>query len=118
MSNKQRVLSYAEKKYHTQPDNPFHHFPSYIALRHGKEGSWYGLVMNVPRERLGIPGTGEIDVLDIKVPPEKVHALKKKKGFLPAYHMDKAHWISILLDDSVSDDLVSNLIDESFELTR
>lgn len=118
MSNKQSVLSYAKNKYHTEPDHPFHHFPGYIALRHGKEGSWYGLVMSVPRERLGIAGAGEIDVLDIKLPPEKVQAFQKEKGFLPAYHMDKTNWISILLDDSVPDDLVFSLIDESFELTH
>ncbi|MEC5317691.1 MmcQ/YjbR family DNA-binding protein [Brenneria populi subsp. brevivirga] len=118
MSNKKAVLSYAEKKYHTQPDNPFHHFPDYIALRHGKDGSWYGLIMNVPCEKLGIQGTGEVNILDIKAPPEKVRALQNKKGFIPAYHMDKTNWISILLDDSIPDDLVSSLIDESFELTR
>jgi len=118
MSNKQSVLGYAKKTYHTQPDHPFHHFPGYIALRHGAAGSWYALVMNVPRERLGIPGAGAVDVLDVKLPPEKVQALQKKPGFLPAYHMDKTHWISIVLDDSVADDLVCSLMDESFELTR
>ena len=118
MSTKQTVLSYAEQKYHTQPDNPFHHFPDYIALRHGEGGSWFGLIMNVPRTRLGIQGPGEVNVLDIKVPPEKVQGLLNKRGFIPAYHMDKRNWVSILLDDSVPNDLVSGLIDESFELTR
>lgn len=118
MSSKKSVLDYAEKKYHTQPDSPFHHFPNYVALRHGKDGSWYALIMSVPRERLGMQGAGEVDILDIKVPPEKVHALQKKKGFLPAYHMDKTHWISILLDGSVPDAHVNGLLDESFELTH
>lgn len=118
MSNKQYVLNYAKKKYHNESDRPFHHFPSYIVLRHEKEGSWYGLVMNVPRERLDIPGEGEVDILDIKLPPEKVQALQTKNGFIPAYHMDKKNWISILLDDSVPECLISNLLDESFELTR
>ncbi|EFG84864.1 hypothetical protein GXY_05968 [Novacetimonas hansenii ATCC 23769] len=31
--------------------------------------------------------------------------------------MNKSHWITVLLDGSVSDALIENLIDVSFELT-
>ena len=44
-----------------------------------------------------------------------------KKGLneyiIPAYHMNKANWISVSLDGSVSDEKVKMLIDMSFRLT-
>ena len=36
---------------------------------------------------------------------------------LPAYHMNKRHWISVVLDGSMSDDEILSLIDDSFQLT-
>lgn len=43
--------------------------------------------------------------------------LKQKKGFFPAYHMNKDSWISILLDGSVSEEEIKNLLDLSYKLT-
>lgn len=34
----------------------------------------------------------------------------------PGYHMNKEHWNSLYLDDSLEDDLVKRLIEESYEL--
>ncbi|MDO4741566.1 MAG: MmcQ/YjbR family DNA-binding protein [Eubacteriales bacterium] len=36
---------------------------------------------------------------------------------VPAYHMNKLHWISIILDGSMSDDEILHLIDSSYNLT-
>ena len=33
----------------------------------------------------------------------------------PGYHMNKKHWFTIRLDDSVASDIVATLIDESFK---
>ena len=38
-----------------------------------------------------------------------------EKGFRPAYHMNKNHWISILLNDSVSDDQIFPLLELSYD---
>lgn len=118
MSTRKDILHYAEKKYGTKPDYPFHHFPAYAALRHGLGGSWYGLVMDVPRAKIGFSGDGDVDLLDIKVQPEKIGSLLEQQGFVPAYHMNKDHWISIVLDGSVGETLIHKLLDESYNLSR
>ncbi|KGB24930.1 Protein of unknown function DUF419 [Acetobacter pomorum] len=73
--------------------------------------------MNVPRQTLKLSEGGNIDILDVKCRPEHIQDYLTTEGIVPAYHMNKAHWISILLDGSVSDALIENLIDASFELT-
>jgi predicted DNA-binding protein (MmcQ/YjbR family) len=39
-------------------------------------------------------------------------------GIFPAYHMNKAHWISALLDGSVEKEKLEWLLDLSFDLTN
>ena len=36
---------------------------------------------------------------------------------IPAYHMNKKHWISIILDGSMSDEEIGRLIEDSYALT-
>ena len=44
--------------------------------------------------------------------------MRKENGILPAYHMNKEHWITILLDGTVPEQKICDLIDISFDLTR
>lgn len=96
----------------------FHQFPDYAALRHDADGKWYGLTMNVPVDRIGAPGTGNVDILDVKCEPQDIKHLQTQRGIIPAHHMNKDHWISILLDGSVSTDAIWKLLDASFKLTK
>ena len=36
-----------------------------------------------------------IDVMNVKLAPELITSIKNTKGFAPAYHMNKTHWVSI-----------------------
>lgn len=110
------ILDHAKKTYGCEPDHPFEKYPRYVALRHDEGGKWFGLIMDVPKDRLGLDGDGKVDVIDVKCRPSTVSELKKKPGFLPAYHMDKKHWITILLDGSVPGKDIVRLIDESHAL--
>ena len=37
---------------------------------------------------------------------------------VPAYHMNKRHWVSIILDGSMSEEQVFQLIAESYKLSQ
>ena len=74
--------------------------------------------MNVPKNKLGLNGTEEIDILVVKCYPEMIGSLRKSKGFLPAYHMNKEHWITIILDKTVDKEKIKFLIDQSYELVN
>lgn len=53
----------------------------------------------------------------MSLPPEKVTQYLSYQGFYPAYHMNKKNWLSIILDETISDELILSLITESFEFT-
>ena len=118
MIKRSEIFAYAEKQYNAKPDYPFEKYRRYAVLRHSDDDKWFGLVMNVSRGKLGLKGEGEVDVLDIKCHPAKVDDLNTRPGFRPAFHMNKEHWLTAVLDGSVSKEEVLALLDESYELTK
>jgi predicted DNA-binding protein (MmcQ/YjbR family) len=52
-----------------------------------------------------------------KADPEDSEALREQyEAITPGYHMNKRHWITVLLDGSVPDDLVIEIVAESHRL--
>ncbi|MCI1985153.1 MAG: MmcQ/YjbR family DNA-binding protein [Lactobacillus sp.] len=113
---RQELIAYCQNEYNAIVDKPFKHYPEYVAIRH-QNGKWFGLVMNVPATKLGLPGTDGIKILDLKVDPELNSMLQIQPGFLPGYHMPKAHWLSVRLADFTTSQL-ADLIAGSYNATK
>lgn len=118
MLTREAIFKHVKENYGTLPDYPWKKFPEYAALRHESSEKWYGLIMNVLPEKLGIDGNGEIDVLNLKCPPEISDSIRNGKNILPGYHMDKEHWISLVLERTDQKGEIYNLIGQSFNLTK
>jgi predicted DNA-binding protein (MmcQ/YjbR family) len=73
--------------------------------------------MNIDRSKLDRNFSGETEAVNIKSDKEKISTLIKQKGFYPAYHMNKKNWVTVILDDTVDDDLLFELVDESHAFT-
>lgn len=57
--------------------------------------------------------------INLKVNSENIAVYCKKYAcVLPAYHMNKKHWISVILDGSMADDDLKALVEESYALTK
>ena len=115
MVTRQAIFTYAEDTYGITPEYLFKSYPNYAVLKN-RQGKWFGAVMNVPQAKLGLPGTDEIDILDIKVDPELGSILRAKPGYLPAYHMNKEHWLTIVLDRQEDAAELFQLLDSSYAL--
>lgn len=52
-----------------------------------------------------------------KCDPDRAIELREQySGIIPGYHMNKQHWNTILCDGSVPDELMYELLDESYKL--
>ena len=112
------VFAYAEKAYGAAPEYLWARFPQYGVLRHKDNGKWFGIVMDVPRAKLGLPGDGRADILNVKTDdPLLTDMLLHRKGFLPGYHFSRGSWISVLLDGTVPPEEICSLLDGSFQAT-
>ncbi|HEY1846068.1 MAG TPA: MmcQ/YjbR family DNA-binding protein [Buttiauxella sp.] len=105
------------EKYQVEPDYPWQKNSDYAVLRHKFKRKWFALIFRIEPEKLGLPGEQPLEAMNIKVQPEMLGSLRMQPGILPAYHMNKEHWVTVLLE-SVPDDEILGLIDESFHLTR
>lgn len=118
------VFDYVKRTYHIEPVYLFKSSPEAAVLRHkpGKNGKapqkWFAIVMRVSGARVGLGTEDEVDVLNVKADPELVAFLQAQDGFCPAYHMNKEHWISILLDGPVGKEKICSLLGGSYELTK
>lgn len=130
ISIRQEILEYASAAYGTKPEYLWRDSPNCAVLRHSSNNKWYGLIMDVPKSRLGFPENNDsgslihhrtddavVDILNVKCDPDLSGSLRMQDGFFPAYHMHKGHWLSILLDGTVEKERIFPLLDMSFLLT-
>lgn len=115
--NKQDFLSHCLEVYGTSPDYPFDEDFETAVLRHADNRKWYAIVMRVSRRKFGLRSDEVIDVVNLKLPTEMFGSFDASDGVHPAYHMNKRHWISVLLPDA-PEDIVQFLTNVSFEATR
>jgi len=115
-SMRAKVLSYVKRKYGTIPEYPWDEsFENYGTLK-ANNGKWYGLIMPIKYSLIGNESDRVVDVINIKLPPEKIVSLIDHVHFYPAYHMNKKYWITILLDNLIDERKLYELIDESYDL--
>ncbi|MDF2858999.1 MAG: MmcQ/YjbR family DNA-binding protein [Neobacillus sp.] len=116
--NREEIFAYAKDKFNTTPIYKWIKYPNYAVLQHEASGKWYGLIMNVPKSKIGLKGEGMIDIMDVKCDLGMREFLRNEEGILPAYHMNKKHWLTIVLESSFPKDEIYNLIDMSYRLTK
>ena len=114
---KQNFLEHCLSTYGTSPDYPFDEDFETAVLRQRNNRKWYAIVMRVSRCKFGFDSDEVIDVVTLKLPIEMFGSFGAADGVYPAYHMNKLHWISVLLPDA-PDDVVRFLVNVSFEATK
>ena len=116
--NREELEAYILNHYSTLPDYPWTDTPRATVFRHAGNRKWFALVMEVPRDKLGLVGTEKLDIVNFKCDPILISSLRGEPGIFPAYHMNKASWITAALDGSVPAETIELLLDVSYELTK
>ena len=118
MTVRNELTAYIKTKYGALPERLWMCFPDYAVFRHADNQKWFAVIMDVPRARLGLPGDGPVDILNVKVAdPFYADLLTGQKGICRAYHMNRNNWVSILLDGTVPADQICGLLEESYLAT-
>lgn len=104
-------------RYSVEPDYPWIKYPNFEVFRHNSNQKWFALVMDVPKNKLGLQDGETLDIVNLKCDPILIGSLLNEEGFFPAYHMSKNSWITVALDGSASDDKIEMLLDMSYEAT-
>lgn len=110
-----RIADHILAEYQDEPEHLFEKFPGYAVFRH-ENSKWYGIIMEVhPGQLENLEENKEI--INLKVPPEKLSSYLEINGIYPAFHMNRKNWISAVLDDTLEDSVLFELIRQSRQLT-
>ena len=74
--------------------------------------------MQVNAQKLSLAQEGVVWIANLKTAEEIRDSFLHQTGIFPAYHMNKKHWISVLLDGSINRDTLTFLLDVSYYLTK
>ena len=109
-------------------DHPWEPSPTYTVYRHSDNKKWLALVFDATKEQLlrlkpednavqeYVDGE-KIDIVNLKLDPEMIDDVVKSPGIFPAFHMDRRHWITVLLNGTVDAKILWPLVEMSYILT-
>ena len=105
--NKEEIIKYCLTLENTYKDCPFSDDFESVTMKHCKNKKWFTLLMNVNNKLY----------LNVKTDPNYSDILRNTYDYIiPAYHMYKEHWNTIIIDEKVDEDLVKELIEQNMVL--
>lgn len=110
-----RIMAQIQEKYGNQLEYLWEKSPDTAVLRHEGNQKWYAVWMKISWGKLEKGREGQVEAVNLK--HDQVADLLSSKGIYPAFHMNKRYWISVVLDDTLSDEEVLKLIEISWNLT-
>ena len=113
----EKLKRYVAESYGAEPEYLWPEAPGTFIFRHRENRKWFGVVMDVERSKLGLPGEGKVFLLDLKTGPILGGSYLGQPGVIRAWHMNKTHWLGVLLDGSAEEKTIRELLDLSFTLT-
>lgn len=109
---KQKLNEYIENKYNIKPTYIFEK-ERYAYKINNK---WFGFVMKVKYQYLGLEKEGTIDILNVKLDENEIKEIIDNKYFFKAYHMNKKYWLTIMLSASTPFEKIIEFIDKSYQI--
>lgn len=75
------------------------------------------LVFKVVGKMFALADIDDFTGINLKCDPEKAIELREQfNAVQPGYHMNKKHWNTIVIDGTISDNLIHQLVDDSYSL--
>ncbi len=109
----------SEKIFKIYGDHPYFEWestPDCGVFKNKESHKWYAIVMNIKRSKIE-DHEGMVDVMNVKLDDQMIPTYLKKEGVFPAYHMNKKYWVSLALDERLTDDEILSFIKESYQYT-
>lgn len=115
---RKKITKYILNQYGVEPDFPWEGDDTSAVFRHPTNRKWFALIMDLYYSTLGLESDDPVSAINLKIDDSILHeTLVNEPGIMPAYHMNKRHWVTVLLDGSVPEKNVYELIDISFNAT-
>lgn len=115
-----RITEKIHEIYDIYPDFPWKDetYRNAGTFRHTDSRKWFALIMDIRRDALlKNKDMKKVDVINLKINPSDSEKLASINGIFPGYHMNHRNWISVVLNDTLNDEKILELVNVSFSLT-
>lgn len=111
------LTEYIQNHYQTDPEYPWASYPKHAVFRHASNQKWFAVLMDIAKSKLDLHSENIVTVLNTKLPPDFIGSARQNAGIYPAYHMNKEHWVSIVLSEATAQ-IVLDCLHESYLCTE
>jgi len=113
---KDNYIAWIKSQFGAEPDYPWPDDAPYSFVFRCPNEKWFALVMRIKYRQLGLTGDEEVWVVNMKASQDEIPNLIDKKSIFPAWHMNKKHWITVLLTAATDFEKLCELTQKSWEL--
>jgi predicted DNA-binding protein (MmcQ/YjbR family) len=115
---KDDFIAWIKSKFGAEPDYPWPDDAPYSFVFRCPNEKWFVLVMRIKYCQLGLTGDENVWVVNMKADQDSIPNLVNHKSIFPAWHMNKKHWITILLTAVPDFNKLCELTEKSYELVN
>ncbi len=110
------IRKYILEKYKDELEFPWE--DENAVVRRSDNGKWYAVFLSVSARKLGLLSDRRVSVMNVKMKPCDIAEIVDHISFFPAYHMNKKHWISVIIDSPAETEMIFKIIDDSYNLVK
>ncbi len=110
------LVAHAASVYGDAPAFLWERTPGNGILRRQDSGKWYGAILTVSAQKLGLDDNRVVEIVNLHGTPADVAKLLERPQVYPGWHMNKKSWYSVILDGSLADEELFVLLAESYRL--
>ena len=107
------ILSFAETEWGETPEFLWKSFPDYAVMRRKDTDKWYALRARLTADKVGGSKKDIIEVVNLR----RTEGMDGSR-FLPAYHMNKKTWTTVILDGTIDANKLLRFLTVSRENAR
>lgn len=111
-----QIIKYVKEKYDNDPEFLWDKFAGNAVFRHKENKKWYGVLLTVAKNKLGLDSEEKVEIIDLRILPDDIEKVVDNEKYFLGYHMNKKHWFTIILDGSVPMEKIFKYIDKSYEM--
>lgn len=112
------IIEYVKTQYGDDLEYLWEKFSNNAVWRRKDNKKWYGALLVVSKIKLKLNSDEVVEILDLRADPTNISTIVDGKTIFEGYHMNKKHWITIILDYSLPTKEIIKFIDESFALAQ
>lgn len=117
------LIQYMKEKYNAFVEQPWAKYPENITFKDPDVMKWFALIMPVERNKVAplwnrdvSESSDQVYIINVKAEQYFIGMISQNYGYMPGYHMNKQHWLTILVDGTVPTEQILDRIDDSYEL--